>query len=158
MAHPTNRPQRPVSWDQIRRVQGYQKQDSCVKAALGLSEMTILALFIIGCIGASGAFPTSMSIGWTAVGAGAGLAVLSVCARNLGSRKLKVLTSALMAATLITVGALGGVGLLSSAQVGWAVVGTVLVSIPLRCGICRYHSHAVQKHNRRNQEREPAVW
>ncbi len=124
------------------RIQGYLRQGPCCSATLSLSEIAILALFIIGCIGASGAFPGSMSIGWTAVGVGSGLAVLSVCAGNLRGRKLKVLTSALMAATLITVGALGGAGILSATQVSWAIVGTVLVSIPIRYGICRYHSRA----------------
>ncbi|MCH9628199.1 MAG: hypothetical protein S4CHLAM2_18540 [Chlamydiales bacterium] len=54
-----------------------------------------------------------------------------------------------MAATLITVGALGGAGILSATQVGWGIVGTVLVSIPLRCGICRYHSQAHAQRIRR---------
>ncbi|MCH9628200.1 MAG: hypothetical protein S4CHLAM2_18550 [Chlamydiales bacterium] len=136
-------PSTPSSFHQIRINQGYPAAGCRVKAALSLSEVAIVALFMIGCIGASGAFPGSMSIGWAAVGGGAGLAVLSVCAGNLRGRKLKVLTSALMAATLITVGALGGAGILSATQVGWALIGTVLVSIPLRFGIYGYQTRAV---------------
>ena len=62
--------------------------------------------------------------------AGGGFA-LNLSLGNLEKRKFELITGALMAAVLITVGALGGTGLLSTTQVGWGIIGTRLASVPM---------------------------
>jgi hypothetical protein len=104
-----------------------------------LYHLTTLALFIIGSLGAAGVFPGSM-IGWVTVGLASGAFVFSLTSGNCGKRIPDLIVSGLITAVLVTVGALGSAGVLSTTQVGWGVVGTLSISTPIsKCiGGCRW--------------------
>jgi len=134
--------------DQLR-AQGYEPGPKCC-ATQGLSTLAGMALFIIGCIGAAGAFPGS-SIGWVAVGLGGGGFALSLAAGNLKKRKLDLIPAAIIAAIVVTIGALGGAGVLSATQVGWGIVGTTLAAGPIFC------CFSCAKQLQLQQQRNPSV-
>ena len=106
--------------------QGYECGAKCC-AIMSLDTIMSSALFIIGCVGAAGAFPGS-TIGWVTVGLGGGGFALSLAHGNFKKRKYDVIVRAFQTAFLVTVGALGGgAGILSAIQVGWAIVGSILI-------------------------------
>jgi hypothetical protein len=125
---------------------GYECSPKCC-AAMSLSVITGAALFIIGCIGAAGAFPGS-SIGWVTVGLAGGTFILTNLASNkFKERKFELISSALITAILVTVGVLGGVGILSSTQVGWGIVGTTLASMPVSFAISLISKKKINENN-----------
>ena len=134
---------------------GYECSPKCC-AAMSLSIITSISLFIIGCIGAAGAFPGS-SIGWVTVGLAGGTFILT----NLASNKFKerifeLISSALITAILVTVGVLGGVGILSSTQVGWGIVGTSLASMPVNIAISLTSKKKLNENNLNVENAAPA--
>jgi hypothetical protein len=130
------------------KAQGYELGPKCC-AIMGLSAITGLTLFIIGCVGAAGAFPGS-AIGWVTVGLAGGGFALNLAVGNLEKRKVELIVGALVAAVLITVGALGGTGLLSTIQVGWGIIGASLASLPVSCvAACLKGRHIEQVHMER---------
>lgn len=58
------------------------------------------------------------------MGLGAGLLLVSLASGQLKERKWNLLIIGLASAALITVGSLGGVGVLSISQLAWTVIGT----------------------------------
>jgi hypothetical protein len=120
-----------VNFSSIMRAQGYEVGPRCY-ATTGGSFIASMALFIIGCVGAAGAFPGS-AIGWTTVGLAGGGFALSIAAGNFKLRKFDLIISGLMTAALVTIGAFGGAGILSATQVGWGIIGTSLAAMPLGC-------------------------
>lgn len=98
-----------------------------------LAVISATAVFIIGCIGAAGAFPSGPTMGWTTMGL-SGVVLLSFLAiGELQKRKFEVIVVSLLYVTYMVLGVLGGAGVLSATQVGWGVLGTMFVAIPLSC-------------------------
>lgn len=95
-----------------------------------LDVITVVALFIVGILAVAGVFNGPV-VGWVAVGlGGAGLIGTILQSNGLDSvkkRKCQLIKAAIVAAVFISVGACGGMGLLSSAQVGTAILVTSLV-------------------------------
>lgn len=117
--------------DSLLRAQGIEPGAKCC-ATVSIAAVASTALFIIGCVGAAGAFPGS-TIGWVTIGLGGGSYALSLSLGNLQKRKFDVITGGLVATALVVVGALGGAGILTAQQVGWGIVGTTLANIPISC-------------------------
>lgn len=92
-----------------------------------------LALFIIGCIGASGGFAAAPAIGGAAIGLSVVGFALTLAQGNFKKRTFELVLSGLMAAAFITVGALGAAGVLTATQVGWGIVGTILCTMFVSC-------------------------
>ncbi len=84
--------------------------------------ITGFALFVIACMAAAGTFPGATA-GWVAVGIGAGGFVLNLISGNLKERKWEIITTALATALLVTIGALGGTGVIAAHHVGGAILG-----------------------------------
>lgn len=122
---------RQVSFSERMKAQGYEPGPKCC-ATTSLAAIAGIALFIIGCVGAAGAFPGS-AIGWVTVGLAGGRFALQLAMGNFKQRKIDLIVSGLLAAVLVTVGTLGGMGVLSATQVGWGIIGTALAFVPLRC-------------------------
>jgi hypothetical protein len=115
------------------KMQGMETGPQCC-ISQSLQELTLLALFIIGCLGTAGAFPGGSMIGWITVGLAGSFFVFSLAGGNCGKRIPDLILHGLIAAALVTVGALGGIGILSTTQVGWGVIGTSLAATPIaRC-------------------------
>src|ERR1700722_19660073 len=91
----------------------------------GLKTIAIFALFVIGCMGAAGTFPGS-AIGWITVGISGGGFLLSLGLGKFKKRKFQLIILALITAVMVTVGTLGGTGVLSTAQVGWGIIGITI--------------------------------
>ena len=115
----------------LQELLGLELGPRCCATLCGAGLISV-ALFIIGCIGAAGAFPPA-SMGWVTIGLAGGSFALYLAAGNLKDRKFDVIVLALMTAAYVTVGALGAAGILSVTQVGWGIIGTMLAAIPLKC-------------------------
>lgn len=103
-------------------------RDTCkLYCTKGLSAVTLIALFIIGCTGAAGKihhFP----IGWVATGLGVGGYILHLAYGKLEERKFELITLGCVSSMIVFLGVLGGAKLLSAKQVGWGIVGTLLLT------------------------------
>lgn len=99
----------------------------CAKIVNLLSNVILLAVFVTGCVGAASAIP-GFVMGWTVVGLGSGYMALKLLGGNTKNRKVDLISSALVAAVLITFGALGCAGVLTNAHVGYALIGSVAVT------------------------------
>ncbi len=114
------------------KVQGYNPGSRCCLFT-SASVVTGLALFVIGCVAAAGAFPGSAALGWTAIGLGAGTLALSLALGKLKLRRCELIGTSLQVVAIVAVGALGVAGVLSATQLGWAIVGIPFASIPVNC-------------------------
>ena len=82
----------------------------------GVAGLSILALIIIGCVGAAGILPGS-TMGWSAIGLGGGGLLFNLASGKLKERKITLLVTALLFTLLpIVLGALGVTGILSGAR------------------------------------------
>lgn len=108
--------------------QGYEMGPRCCATKV-IQFITGIALFIIGCMGAAGAFPGS--IGWAAVGLAAGGFVLNLSLGKFKIRKYDLIADALLTTVILTISALGITGIFSTAQVGWGILGTSLAALPV---------------------------
>ena len=115
----------------LQELLGLELGPRCCATLCGASLIST-ALFIIGCMGAAGAFPPA-SMGWVTIGLAGGSFALYLAAGGLKDRKFEVILMALMTAAIVTVGALGAAGVLSVNQVGWGIVGTNLAALPISC-------------------------
>lgn len=105
-------------------------------ATQGLSTVMNLALFIIGCVGASGAFPGA-TIGWVTAGLGTGSLIFDFLSGRCVRRCPSLTLNSILTMVFVIVGVLGGVGILGAKQVGWGIIGTRLASVPFRvCASC----------------------
>lgn len=136
----------PVNYNEVAKDLGYEFGLKCY-TFVGLAHIASLALFIIGCIGAAGAFPGSGStMGWVTVGLALGTFALYLAYGKLKERKHELIVFGLIAAALVTVGALGSASILSTAQVGWGIIGTTLAVIPLQCGLISLKARQIMHH------------
>jgi hypothetical protein len=94
-----------------------------------LAIVTLLALLIIGSVGAAGVFPGTTTIGWVTLGLASALSLFSIALFK--SDKANAVTI-LSGVALIIIGALGGTGILSPTQVGWGLVGTCITHLVVR--------------------------
>ena len=90
------------------------------------ATVLLVALFVIGIAATTGAL-SGVATATCVSGLGGGAMVTQLLGGNLKNRKFDVLTSALFATTLLVVGALGFGGVLSAAQMGQGVIGTLLI-------------------------------
>lgn len=93
------------------------------RAAARLSQAVLVALFIIGCMGASGNFPGGI-IGWATLGMSAGYMLIKLGPRELQKRKIDVISSAALATLLVIFGTLSASGVITDIQAGYALIGT----------------------------------
>jgi hypothetical protein len=101
-----------------------------------VSNVMLVALFIIGILAATGGM-SAAAAGWSAVGLGGGALIAQLLGGDLKNRKVDLILTALCAAGLIAVGALGGTGVLTSAQLGYSLIGIVGVNAIFWCCCCR---------------------
>jgi hypothetical protein len=106
-----------------RTVLNVEPGAKCCVSLSGLMACS-LALFIIGCIGAAGAFP-GPTMGWVTVGLAGGGFVLQFVPGNLKQRKVDLICGSLGWVAAIAIGTLGGLGILSATQVGWSILGII---------------------------------
>jgi|GEM_PF-3470742 len=109
-----------------------RNQNSIYKCSLSKSLAIIgeVALLIIACLAAAGKFPTP-KLGWTVIGLGSALLIPDlIFASQLKNKKVSFWVFAAIAA-YITLGALGGIGIISAKQVGHGLLGTIGVSLVL---------------------------
>jgi hypothetical protein len=99
----------------------------CSKIANHLGQLVLLALFILGCIVASGAFPGS-SLVWATMGLGGLYMAVKLLGGNYKQRKVDLISSAVIMGIVVAFGGLGSAGVLSSVQVGYALIGNILLT------------------------------
>lgn len=93
-----------------------------------VTALSGVALFVIGCLGAAGILPGS-TVGWVAIGLGAGTLILNLAQGKLKDRKITLILAALGAVLPITLGALGVTGVLSGTQLGYGIIIAPFVTI-----------------------------
>lgn len=101
---------------------GYQETRPFMMGCI--SNVLMVALLAIGCLAASGILSATVA-GWTAVGLGGGALTAEFIGGRVCSRMISILISSLFVVSIITIGALGGVGVLTSAHVGYALIGSI---------------------------------
>lgn len=107
---------------------GHRLSGRCCASMTTLTCISF-ALFVIGCIGASGKFaggPAGLKIGQAAIGLSVVSFALLLSLGNHKKNKWSLIATAISTATFITLGALGASGVLSAKQVGWGILGTGL--------------------------------
>ncbi|MCC5832557.1 MAG: hypothetical protein JJU12_05895 [Chlamydiales bacterium] len=109
-----------------------------------VSNVMLVALLIIGIVAATGGIPAAAA-GWTAVGLGGGALMAQLLGGDLKKRKVDVILSTLLAAGIIAMGALGGAGVLTRAQLGYSLIGITGANAILWCVCC--HALAARKVN-----------
>lgn len=92
-----------------------------------LSAACSIALFIIACVAASGVLSPQVA-GYSIAGLAGGTFLFRLCAGNVKNSKTKIVFAALLAATFVTLGALGGTGILSVKNLGISVISITLGS------------------------------
>lgn len=90
----------------------------------GVTNIATFALFVIGCVGAAGAFP-GPKLGWTTLGMASAIYAIHLSGRDMD--KAQIAFKGLIATTLVALGIWGGLHHLSGKQVGWGIVVTLLV-------------------------------
>lgn len=100
----------------------------CSKVANLLSNVVLLAVFIIGCAGAAQVIPGS-AMGWSVVGLGGGYMAVKILAGNIKSRAVDLISSSIVAVAIIVFGTLGCIGVLTNAQMGYALIGSVVLTV-----------------------------
>lgn len=100
----------------------------CARCANLISNGILLAVFVIGALGTSSILPLHV-VGWTIVALGGSYIVVKLLAKDLKTRKVDLVTSAIIAAAIMTVGALGAFNVLSRTQLGFALMGGVVLTI-----------------------------
>lgn len=94
---------------------------NCAKASIILIGV---ALFIIGCIGAAGAF-NGTAIGWTTLGL-AGSSLLLTASLWDKKHKWALIEGMVIFAALVVIGALGGSGIITGTGVGYGILIAIL--------------------------------
>ncbi|MCH9627571.1 MAG: hypothetical protein S4CHLAM2_12120 [Chlamydiales bacterium] len=97
-----------------------------------LVRVMLTALFVFGCVAAGGVLSPAAA-GWTAVGGGGAALLMQLAGGNLRNRKADLIVGGLFAISLITVGSLGGAGILTGAQVGYCLIGILAGEALLYC-------------------------
>lgn len=95
--------------------------------AVVLTALVALTTLIVGSLGMAGILPGT-TVGWVVLGLGAGGAITRFCLGALSNRRIYLVATTLVALTFATLGALGGMGILSATQLGWGILGTSLAS------------------------------
>jgi len=122
--------------DDVSTAFSYKWGPKC-QALFTVSVVSGLALFIIACLGMSGALPAS-TVGWCAVGIGGGTFLLRLANGDLKKRKCDVVVDILCTATLVILGSLGSAGVLSAYQLGSGIIGAVIIARTFGvCDFCR---------------------
>jgi hypothetical protein len=99
----------------------------CAKIANLLGNGILLAVFVIGCLGAGGVFSGAV-MGWIVVGLGAGYMAMKLLGGNVRNRRIDLISSTVVAASILTFGALGVTGVLATAHIGYALIGSVAMT------------------------------
>lgn len=114
------------------RSQGVEPGAMCC-ATMSVSAVSMVALFVLGCLGAAGVMSAG-TLGWCAVGLGAGGFLISLPSLRGKTLVKTLVVGGLVAAAIVTVGALGIAGVLSAQVIGWAILGSFLGQMVL--GTC----------------------
>ena len=109
-------------------------ETGCSRVSHLCGSLVMIAVLIIGSMASAQAFPPCAT-GWTALGMGAGYMVIKLLGKDLHARRADLITTAIVAALLITFGTLGLVGVLSSLEVGYALLGVSIFTACLTVGM-----------------------
>ncbi len=129
---------------------GYVDDDgkyTCAGKTNILIRVMLTALFVFGCVAAGGVLSPAAA-GWTAVGIGGAAFLVQLAGGNLQNRKADLIVGGLFATALVTIGSLGGVGMLAGAQVGYCLVGILAGEALLYCCAWRCYKEHVQIKNK----------
>lgn len=123
--------------DTTRLLRGSSAQESeqpyeatCLdKISDTLQSIVLLAMLIIGSIGAAGLLPGSTIMGYCGIGLGIGALLSKLISDQTRSTCSRIVSAVVAALIPILLGSLGATGVLSATQVGWGLVGMSLVNI-----------------------------
>ena len=112
----------------------------CVKVVNCLGNIILLAVLVIGCMGAAHAFPEAI-MGWTIISLGAGYMGMKLLGGNFKKRKVDLISALLVAACIATFGTLGSLGVLQNMHMSYALIGSVVLTALIACSvrICDKH-------------------
>ncbi len=102
------------------------------KVANLVSNGVLLVVFAMGCAGLSSCFSGGM-LGWCVVGLGTLYLAIKLLGGNLNHRHADVILSTFITSVLVTLGGLGVGGILSCAQLGYALISGTCVLLPATC-------------------------
>lgn len=97
-----------------------------------ISNIMLVALFALSCITIAGVLPVSI-MGWTALGIGAGTVLMEVVGGKCKQRTFSLLATAFFSVAIMTIGALGGAGVLATTHVGFALLGITSAQFLFYC-------------------------
>lgn len=105
---------------------------SCkIQTAVKLSIPNGITFLVVACLAAAGSY-SGIGLGFYTLGFAACGYLIKLSFGNLSERKFYVLGITLVAAAFIPIGALGGAGILSGAQVGWGMIGISLTGVVVK--------------------------
>lgn len=97
-------------------------ETDCSRASHLCGSLIMIALLVIGSVAAAQAFPPRAT-GWTVVGLGGGYMVIKLLGKDCHTRRADLIASACIASLVLIFGALGAARVLTSPQVGYALLG-----------------------------------
>lgn len=101
-----------------------------------VAQVLFITLFVIACVTIGGGLSAAGG-GWSALGLGVGALLLKAAGKDWSRRKVDLIASLIFAAAFITMGILGGVGTISSVELGGALIGILGAHFLFYCCILR---------------------
>jgi hypothetical protein len=124
-------------------------ETDCSRTSHLCGSLIMIAVLVIGSIAAAQAFP-SKATGWTTLGLGGGYMVIKLLGKDCHARRADLIATACIASLMLIFGILGVTHVLTSLQVGYALLGiaglTACVTIGMMMGakqFCPRPSEAV---------------
>lgn len=119
---------------------GYPKINRAL-ITFGVILAISIALFVIGCMGAQ----WGKTFGWVAVGLAAARFGLHLSLIHFKQRKAELIAASVTAAVIITLGVLGGLGILQSKLTSGLVAGLSVVSLASTICVCIYRKKEIEE-------------
>lgn len=101
---------------------------------ISIVAISSIALFVIGCVAAAGAFPGAQALSGCTIGLGAAVGATGLVLNCKIIKQIKIPTLILQilpALSMVVLGSLGLTGILQVQQIGWGILGTVGASLIL---------------------------
>ncbi len=113
--------------DHYDKKMGYKDEEgNLTRAGVGnlAVNITLFALSVISIVAVAGALP-SPAMGWCTLGIGGGVILMQLSGGQFKKRLFDLISTAVFAGAIMTIGALGGAGFLTGSVVGYSMIGIV---------------------------------
>ena len=119
----------------------------CTRVINVFGNSILFAILIIGCIAAAQMLPGSLT-GWSVAGGGGSYMAMKLLPGNAKNRQIDLISSGVLAFSIITFGVLGGAAVLTNVQMGSALIGVVALTALMSSGAMIFAKRREEKNKR----------